>query len=235
MNELYTWTDLEHAETDINRSQELLSAGFLTSKDLSEFEPIWIKQPHRYIKPADGAHDLKFIPLDSWYEAWKSRYLPQCTERDYKGIAQFEYERCKQGDRVVETYEPITLVKDKESDFPVLVFASNSGNKLYLSPFRGYCFQFSGTINGEGDFGSNEVVGLSNILSANYRTGHFKKGYQSNVSPDRTGRYMLRALIEAAAYKASVYNSITQRAIYIPTICEGMNMFIDATIEWLNS
>ena len=206
MNKLHTWSELGASEIDItNRTSELLRAGLLTPNDLVEYEPVWIFQPYQFVSSteANGDHDTLFISLDKWYRDYMNKYIPQCINRDRKSLSEFEHERFEQGDPVVETYRPVVLVKDKQSGFPILVFASNGGDKLYLSPFRGYCFQFSGTINGGGDYGSNEVVGLNNILNANYRTRHFKKGYQSNIGPDWTGRYMLQALIEAAAYKVT--------------------------------
>lgn len=43
---------------------------------------------------------------------------------------------------------------------------------VWLMPFRGYCFQVSGTINGENNLGSTPVVGLGNIVNAKYDGEH---------------------------------------------------------------
>ena len=53
-----------------------------------------------------------------------------------------------------------------KENIPLAVLVSaNSGETLgYLSPFRGYCFQVSNTVEGEGDLGSSIPIGLGNIL-----------------------------------------------------------------------
>lgn len=74
----------------------------------------------------------------------------------------------------------------------------------YLTPFRGYRFQVSGDMNGGGDYGSSEVVGLARILLADYGTAEDKMGtwgYQTNVPIFNTGVYVLEALAEVAIAK----------------------------------
>ena len=74
----------------------------------------------------------------------------------------------------------------------------------YLTPFRGYRFRVSGDMNGGGDYGSSEVVGLARILLADYGTAEDKMGtwgYQTNVPIFNTGVYMLEALAEIAIVK----------------------------------
>ena len=39
----------------------------------------------------------------------------------------------------------------------------------YLAPFRHYCFQCSGTIDGAGDLGSSPIIQLEDVIDANSR------------------------------------------------------------------
>ena len=49
---------------------------------------------------------------------------------------------------------PVIELKVKDSDIIV----------GYLSPFRCYRFQVSGTFDGQGDYGCTEVIGLANCI-----------------------------------------------------------------------
>lgn len=78
--------------------------------------------------------------------------------------------------------------------FPETTFVTREGKTVkkprhtedyWMSPFRGYKFQVSASIDGHTDCGSTEVVGLSNMLLAfeNYeRKQTNKSSYASNVS-----------------------------------------------------
>ena len=46
---------------------------------------------------------------------------------------------------------------------PLLEVELSNDRKGYLSPFRGYCFQVSGTPDGVGTIGSSPVVGFGNL------------------------------------------------------------------------
>ena len=54
-----------------------------------------------------------------------------------------------------------------ENFMPVLEIKVNDKVVGYLSPFRGSRFQVSGTFDGQGDYGSSEVVGLKNAILKN--------------------------------------------------------------------
>ena len=74
----------------------------------------------------------------------------------------------------------------------------------FLAPFRGYRFQVSGNITGDGDYGSSEVVGLARILLADYNMPEDKAGtwgYQSNIRTENIGIYILETLAEIAIGK----------------------------------
>ena len=69
----------------------------------------------------------------------------------------------------------VNLVYIKTADFvegasiPTLALKDEEGNvRGYLHPFRGYRFQVSGSAEGNGDYGSSEVVGLANIVTGRY-------------------------------------------------------------------
>ena len=54
-----------------------------------------------------------------------------------------------------------------EQKMPVSVLKDEQGEAVgYLTPFRGYSFQVSGSLEGAGDLGSSQVIGLGNILHA---------------------------------------------------------------------
>ena len=109
------------------------------------------------------------------------------------------------------------------NEMPILKITKDDGDGFrrvgYLSPFRGYRFQVSGTINGSGDYGSSSVVGLAKVLYADYtsdRDGTF--GYQSNYYD--TGAELLCILAEDAIHKFGAGISICDRS----TFAEYMNL-----------
>lgn len=115
-----------------------------------------------------------------------------------------------------------TIVND---NMPILKITkdNNDGSDFrrvgYLSPFRGYRFQVSGTIDGSGDYGSSSVVGLAKVLYADYtsdRDGTF--GYQSNYSD--TGAEILCILAESAIHEFNSYIPVSERS----TFAEYMNL-----------
>jgi len=46
---------------------------------------------------------------------------------------------------------------------PTLKIAFDNGGGYYLQPFRKYCFQVSGSIDGEGDYGSSNDLPYENL------------------------------------------------------------------------
>jgi hypothetical protein len=46
---------------------------------------------------------------------------------------------------------------------PTIKIAFDNGGGYYLQPFRKYCFQVSGTIDGEGDYGSSNTLPYENL------------------------------------------------------------------------
>ena len=46
---------------------------------------------------------------------------------------------------------------------PTLKLAFDNGGGYYLQPFRKYCFQVSGSIDGEGDYGSSNDLPYENL------------------------------------------------------------------------
>ena len=80
-----------------------------------------------------------------------------------------------------------------EQNMPVAVLEDSQGVAIgYLTPFRGYSFQVSGSLDGAGDLGSSQVIGLGNVL-------HVKKGEEgsqllkrSNLNWDETNRDLLK-------------------------------------------
>jgi hypothetical protein len=80
----------------------------------------------------------------------------------------------------------------------------NGERKYYLAPFRGYKFQVSGTLDGGGDYGSTEVVGLLNIYNALIDVGGCNAPCrQSNVS----GKHMVAEIYYCMAMTAILLHS----------------------------
>ena len=46
---------------------------------------------------------------------------------------------------------------------PTLKITFDNGGGYYLQPFRKYCFQVSGTIDGDGDYGSSNNLPYENL------------------------------------------------------------------------
>ncbi len=90
-------------------------------------------------------------------------------------------------------------------EMPILVL-TNGERKLYLSPFRGYKFQVSNSIEGDWDLGSSRVVGLGNIISSSYD----KKGdvYASNLTKEGIEKYIFELMAKEAIEEAMKYPDI---------------------------
>ena len=92
-------------------------------------------------------------------------------------------------------------LKMYENFMPVLEIKVNDKVVGYLSPFRGYRFQVSGTFDGEGDYGSSEVVGLKNAILKNTGTSDDSLYYRSNCKAHDTSIEMLLGLATIAVAK----------------------------------
>ena len=97
-------------------------------------------------------------------------------------------------------------VEVPEGKLPILAVTvvTDEGEKIrrgFLSPFRKYCFQVSGTVNGSGDFGASEVIGLKNIKIEELGYGF---GHESNHNPEGVTKELFRgqAVIALAQFAA---------------------------------
>ena len=88
-----------------------------------------------------------------------------------------------------------------ENFMPVLEIKVNDKVVGYLSPVRGYRFQVSGTFDGEGDYGSSEVVGLKNAILKSTGTSDNSLYYRSNCNAHDTSIEMLLGLATIALAK----------------------------------
>lgn len=79
-----------------------------------------------------------------------------------------------------------------EGYMPVIKIETEDGDDFYLSPFRAYKFQVSGTFEGGGDYGSSMVVGLSNCIVDYFAICNGEIGRQSNCSEQRISKEILR-------------------------------------------
>lgn len=88
-----------------------------------------------------------------------------------------------------------------ENFMPVLEIKVDDTVVGYLAPFRGYRFQVSGTFNGQGDYGSSEVVGLKNAIIKSTGSSDESWYYRSNCNAHNTSIEMLLGLATIAVAK----------------------------------
>ena len=104
------------------------------------------------------------------------------------------------------------------SEMPQLkIVCGEGGGEYYLSPFRGYAFQVSYTINGVGSAGSSEVVGLGNIIKA-------CDGYNGSMS--NSSIYAANVSLTKGYFSALCDVAITKSGISIPLFLEGADGLI---------
>lgn len=61
------------------------------------------------------------------------------------------------------------IVFGEDNDMPQIEVMFNDMTVGYLAPFRHYCFQVSGTVDGAGDLGSSPIIQLEDVVDANSR------------------------------------------------------------------
>lgn len=114
---------------------------------------------------------------------------------------------------------------DKEPGIPVLEIHSlrirgeeEKAHTYYLTPFRGYGFQVSGTKDGEGSFGRSAFIGLKEI------TGKLDKGIEYDI---------YRSFIDNAIYEHTKYVGIKLDIRYEDE--QTLNAFAKASHEWVST
>lgn len=92
-----------------------------------------------------------------------------------------------------------------ENGYPILR-ASIDDNKFYISPRKGYCIHTSKNMRGEGQVHASQVVGLANILFADYERADKLIGkpnfnpVSSNISYGSMGLYIVQLMVESELY-----------------------------------
>lgn len=114
-------------------------------------------------------------------------------------------------------YPTIVITNEKDDTFPQVqvlasmplnIYTNTRVDNFWLSPFRNYKFQVSGTIDGRYTIGDSPVVGLGNIICADYHVqsdkGSMPSGsFTSNVNLDNSGYDGIAyTLLEALAKEA---------------------------------
>lgn len=122
-----------------------------------------------------------------------------------------------------------------ENGFPVLR-ASINGDKFYIIPCKGYCLQTSRNMKGEGQVHSSQVVGLANILFADYERADKLIGKDnfnptaSNISYGSMGLYIVQLMVEAEL--ANIGYSMSRVKFFGPDFMT-LNAFIHAIAVWI--
>lgn len=123
-----------------------------------------------------------------------------------------ELEAIAAGNPVIKIQD--VVIKDGYPELSLLYISKNTDPRnnidppfvirhVWLTPFRGYAFQVSGTINGEGDLGSTPVVGLGNIINA-FATYTGNPGSRSSIYASNFKLSDLPRPIFAAMAKAAI-------------------------------
>lgn len=90
----------------------------------------------------------------------------------------------------------------EDANIPTLKLLDEDGNVYgYLMPFRGYRFQVAGNVEGSGDHGSSEVLGLANIVSASFAGRSDAKNPDLSVWASNSSDIRV-SLLEALAWNA---------------------------------
>jgi hypothetical protein len=105
------------------------------------------------------------------------------------------------------------------------------GRRMWLSPFRGYSFQVSSGAEGRCAIGCSEVVGLANVVDAQYGTTR-EHGYESNVSLANIHKELLLGLASRAMINAQAYGG--RYEVIIPDD-KLMKEFIDMVSNYIKS
>lgn len=124
-----------------------------------------------------------------------------------------------------------TEEKPDGTTMPIVEVICDGGRyeKGYLTPFRGYRFQVSGTKDGQGDCGSSQVVGLGNIVRTLEKCEPIGKEATSIYA---SNTYVLNGVLEDLALLAlAKFDGST----YLPSECwRELEQFICETIDYIN-
>ena len=135
--------------------------------------------------------------------------------------------------------------------FPQIpVRAEGSQQWRYLSPYAGYKFQVSGNADGDWDYGSNEVIGLKNLVETYMPLGGRSSACVSNMSRSESIKYILAQLAYAAVAYYSTGEECTDYGSKVCTVdpylfCYGawrsdeeqgknIDKFIDETYNYIS-
>ena len=139
----------------------------------------------------------------------------------------------------------------EDANIPTLKLLDEDGNVYgYLMPFRGYRFQVAGNVEGSGDHGSSEVVGLANIVTGKYSGRDTAKNPALSVWASNSSDLVV-SILEAFAWNAldeytghdariaEVYADDNNRSVAY--VCRNFEMrekvhsLAKQTVAWINS
>lgn len=124
--------------------------------------------------------------------------------------------------------ETVAAVLTSYEGVPVLKVTQEDNSTGYLAPFRGYCFQVSGSLEGIRDLGASTVVGLGNFVLAGLERQPYRRSpYACNSRTPLHGAF--RDFADLALWR---WAKRELSHYYFP---QEMDDFIEATIAWLAS
>ena len=130
------------------------------------------------------------------------------------------------------------------SKMPIIELCIDDKTVGYLSPFRGYKFQVSGTLEGQRDIGSSQVIGLGNVWNSR-RDETNNKLVSSNLSWEETRKELLKgqamiALFQFQSFKKALikfakFGKKTLSNGEEVWVNDDLDYFIKEVAIWLNS
>ena len=116
-----------------------------------------------------------------------------------------------------------------EGGMPQLKLTDDMGS-FYLVPFRGYCFQVTGA-EGDGDYGSSEVIGLANVIAAFSSYNKSSSNLSIYAQNDDPIKIIFRAFISHALNRANIIIPFKVGDKFRQDIIDE---FVDNVIDWLH-
>lgn len=118
---------------------------------------------------------------------------------------------------------------------PIGILTDENGEEVgYLSPFRNYCFQVSGTFDGQMDLGSSKVIGLGNVWNA--KKSRSEIGYQTNLNWYDTKKELLKgqaalAIMSFENYFGGEYKFISSN-FGEKKLSNGETVWVNDDLDW---
>lgn len=130
-------------------------------------------------------------------------------------------------ENIGKTRIPVLYVVIKDCDTKEIV------KKGWLSPFRAYSFQVSGSPDGVGDCGASKVIGLKHCIY--FSSNDSGIGFQSNYDAKGIGKQLLLGQALIALLKWADHSDMGEWDHRWYNEENQLSKFIDECYDWLRS